>query len=48
MHLLGANAQTYKYAAEFYRVLVIGSVFITLSLVPGNMIRTREDLQSSQ
>lgn len=40
MHLLGANAQTYKYAAEFYRVLVIGSVFITLSLVPGNMIRT--------
>ncbi|MYV02323.1 MATE family efflux transporter [Ligilactobacillus salivarius] len=40
MHLLGANAQTYQYAAEFYRVLVIGSVFITLSLVPGNMIRT--------
>lgn len=38
--LLGADATTYQYAAEFYRVLVAGSVFIILSLVPGNIIRT--------
>ncbi len=40
LHLMGATNATYSYAAGFYRVLVLGSVFITVSLVPGNMIRT--------
>ena len=38
--LLGAKSETYQYAADFYRVLVAGSTFITVSLVPGNLIRT--------
>lgn len=38
--LLGAKPATYQYAADFYRVLVAGSTFITVSLVPGNLIRT--------
>ena len=30
--LLGAKPATYQYAADFYRVLVAGSTFITVSL----------------
>lgn len=40
LHLMGATTSTYEHAVAFYRVLVLGSVFITVSLVPGNMIRT--------
>lgn len=40
LNLLGATAATRPYVADFYRVLVIGSTFIIVSLVPGNIIRT--------
>lgn len=40
LHLLGAKPATYQYAADFYRVLVLGSIFIAVSLVPSNLIRT--------
>lgn len=40
LNLLGATATTRPYVADFYRVLVIGSTFIIVSLVPGNIIRT--------
>lgn len=38
--LLGATASTRAYAGGFYRMLAIGAVFIIVSLVPGNIIRT--------
>ncbi|GEL14512.1 MATE family efflux transporter [Pediococcus cellicola] len=38
--VMGVTAQTYSYAADFYRMLAIGAVFIIVSLVPGNIIRT--------
>lgn len=38
--LLGATATTRPYLADFYRVLVLGSTFIIVSLIPGNIIRT--------
>ncbi|WP_288529915.1 MATE family efflux transporter [uncultured Secundilactobacillus sp.] len=38
--LLGATAATRADAAGFYRMLVGGAVFIIVSLVPGNIIRT--------
>ena len=38
--LLGATNATRPYIADFYRVLVLGSTFIIVSLVPGNIIRT--------
>ncbi len=38
--LLGATSATRPYIADFYRVLVLGSTFIIVSLVPGNIIRT--------
>lgn len=40
LNLMGATAATYDYAAGFYRLLVAGSAFIIVSLVPGNIIRT--------
>ena len=40
LNLLGATAATRPYVADFYRFLVIGSTFIIVSLVPGNIIRT--------
>lgn len=40
LKLLGATTATYHYAAEFYRILVSGAVFIIVSLVPTNLIRT--------
>ncbi|EEU29827.1 MATE efflux family protein [Limosilactobacillus coleohominis 101-4-CHN] len=36
----GARAATYGDAADFYRVLSIGAVFIIFSLIPQNLIRT--------
>ena len=38
--MLGARTATYSDAADFYRVLSIGSVFIIFSLIPQNLIRT--------
>ncbi len=38
--VMGVTSQTYSYAADFYRMLAIGAVFIIVSLVPGNIIRT--------
>lgn len=38
--LLGATNATRPYITDFYRVLVLGSTFIIVSLVPGNIIRT--------
>ncbi|WP_412990156.1 MATE family efflux transporter [Pediococcus siamensis] len=38
--LMGVQPQTYQYAADFYRMLAMGAVFIIVSLVPGNIIRT--------
>lgn len=40
LKLLGVTAATYPYAAGFYRMMALGSVFIIVSLVPGNIIRT--------
>lgn len=37
---LGTTSATRPYIADFYRVLVLGSTFIIVSLVPGNIIRT--------
>lgn len=38
--VLGATAATRGDAGDFYRMLAIGAVFIIVSLVPGNIIRT--------
>lgn len=38
--LLGATAATREYAGAFYTMLAGGAVFIIVSLVPGNIIRT--------
>lgn len=38
--MLGVTAATYQYAAGFYRMMALGSTFIIVSLVPGNIIRT--------
>jgi len=38
--VMGVTSQTYQYAADFYRMLAMGAVFIIVSLVPGNIIRT--------
>ncbi|WP_010624108.1 MATE family efflux transporter [Companilactobacillus versmoldensis] len=40
LNLLGATNATRPYISDFYRVLVLGSTFIIVSLVPGNIIRT--------
>ncbi len=40
LHLLGANAATMPYIRDFYHVMTLGSTFIIVSLVPGNIIRT--------
>ncbi|WP_295731863.1 MATE family efflux transporter [uncultured Limosilactobacillus sp.] len=38
--MLGAKASTYAEAANFYRVLSLGAVFVIFSIVPQNLIRT--------
>ncbi|PBQ24307.1 MATE family efflux transporter [Levilactobacillus brevis] len=40
LHLLGATAVTYVYAAQFYRIMALGAMPIIVSIVPGNLIRT--------
>ena len=40
LHMLGATAATYRYAAAFYRVYVLGAPIIITSLTPTNLIRT--------
>ncbi|KRL42460.1 Na+ driven multidrug efflux pump [Liquorilactobacillus nagelii DSM 13675] len=40
LRLLGTTGATYQYAAEFYRVMVAGSVLKIVSLIPGNLLRT--------
>ena len=40
LHLFGATDETYRYAAQFYRIMAAGATFIIFSLVPSNMIRT--------
>lgn len=45
--LLGATAATRGYAGDFYTMLSLGAVFIIVSLVPGNIIRTEGLAQQS-
>ena len=40
LHLLGAKAATYQDAADFYRVISIGTAPIIFSIIPQNLIRT--------
>ena len=40
LHLLGADANTYKYASQYYTYLVLGSVFIIVSFTPNNQLRS--------
>ena len=40
LYALGARSTTYADSADFYRVISIGAVFIVLSLIPQNLIRT--------
>ena len=37
--LLGANSETYEYAAQYYSWLMLGSTFVIFSLVPSNLLR---------
>lgn len=43
LHLLGASANTWKYAREYYLVIAWGAAFIIFGLSPTNILRT-EDL----
>lgn len=38
--LLGARPATYVDSAAFYRIIAIGAIFIVVSLIPQNLIRT--------
>lgn len=38
--ILGAKTSTYHDAADFYRIISLGSIFIIFSLIPQNLIRT--------
>lgn len=40
LYMFGATAQTYAYAADFYRIMSMGAALIIVSLVPNNLIRT--------
>lgn len=40
LHLLGADANTYKYASQYYTYLVLGSVFVIVSFTPNNQLRS--------
>ena len=39
LNLLGATEQTYIYAEQYYRWLILGSTFVIFSLVPTNLLR---------
>lgn len=36
---LGATDATYHYAAQFYRIFNIGAALVTISIIPGNLMR---------
>lgn len=38
--LLGADADTYTYASQYYTWLVLGAPFIIVALTPSNLLRT--------
>ncbi|MCY9806016.1 MATE family efflux transporter [Lentilactobacillus senioris] len=38
--LMGATASTYAYAAQFYRIFNVGATLVTMSIIPGNLMRT--------
>lgn len=40
LNMLGADADTYQYASDYYRWLVLGAPFIILSFTPNNILRT--------
>jgi putative MATE family efflux protein len=40
LYMFGANAETYQYAADFYRIMSAGAALVIVSLVPNNIIRT--------
>lgn len=45
--LLGADEDTYQYAADYYRWLVLGAPFIILSFTPSNLLRTEGHANAS-
>ena len=40
LELLGADADTYTYASQYYTWLVLGAPFIIVALTPSNLLRT--------
>lgn len=40
LNLLGADADTYEFASQYYTWIVLGAPFIIFSLVPTNLLRT--------
>lgn len=40
LHLLGASPTTWKYASQYYTILVFGAPAIVFSLAPSNILRT--------
>ncbi len=40
LHMLGAEAQVFHYAREYYTWIVLGAPFIILTLIPANQLRT--------
>ncbi|HAK71820.1 MAG TPA: MATE family efflux transporter [Bifidobacterium sp.] len=38
--MLGADATTWRYASQFYTLIIIGSPFIIVSMTPTNLLRT--------
>ncbi|WP_294404103.1 MATE family efflux transporter [uncultured Clostridium sp.] len=40
LNMLGADADTFTYASQYYTYLVIGAPFIILSFTPSNLLRT--------
>ena len=40
LHLLGADADTYQYASQYYTYLILGSTFVIVSFTPNNQLRS--------
>lgn len=40
LHLLGADAETFTYASQYFTYLVLGAPFIIVSYTPSNQLRT--------
>lgn len=45
--VLGANADTYQYAADYYKWIVIGAPFIIVSFTPNNILRAEGHAKAS-